>query len=507
MSSARVTPRVAVASLGCRLNHAEADLMRQQLHQAGLKVVDWDTKADIRVLNSCCITAQAEAKTRKKLRQARHQPAGGASQTQPDKRAMVVVTGCHAQLKGVSLWQDGLADLVVGNGDKSLLAQKLTEWLAAGKPNSQPQKAPPIKRQAFSVGGFDPSTLNISDELTRAHLKIQDGCHFGCSFCIIPQTRGGGRPRQWPDILQEAELRATSGTQELVLSGVNLGSYQCGPKGLVQLVDALDKLSGITRIRISSIEPTTVNWGLLERMADPQHKLTPFLHLPLQSGSGRILKLMRRRYTPLAYYRFADRACQYVPDLCLGTDVMVGFPSESSLDFQETISFIHSLPFAYLHIFPFSPRPRTLAARMSPVPAAEKRHRVSLMHQLGLACQQKFLQQHQGRTMKVLFERPSKPQQIQGYTANYVRVAISHPEPQQLHNCTRPVKLLTLTRHHLIGQLIKQQNSTEGSPSLPPAHSELIHPHPLRPTPPFKVPTPRLRYKALKNPALHPTVP
>ena len=469
--------RAALQTLGCRLNLAESNLIRARLESAGYQIVPWGEAADVLVLNSCTVTSQAGAKTRKILRAARRE----------HPEATLAVTGCHAQLNGEQLAQAGLADTVVGNGEKLNLVRYLSaaSSSATGTGTGARQAArvviPPLSRAAFSIGsvspaagGFDARSLVTNGAGTRAHLKIQDGCDFMCTFCVIPRARGRSRPRTLPDLLAEAEALAGEGVKEIVVTGVNVGAYGDGGRdgdggggasggpGFLDVMDALDAIPGLERLRIGSIEPTTVPEGLLERMAAGDHKLTPFLHLPLQSGSARVLEGMRRRYGPEEYRAFAALALEQVPALCLGADVMTGFPGEDDEAFAETQAFAASLDFAYLHVFPYSPRPGTAAVRMEgKVPETLRTRRAAVLRTLSERKQEAFHRRFIGRTMEVLFERPRAPHRAEGYTANYIRVEVQVSDETagsnaaSLRNRILPVRLLEAGSSQMVGELVE----------------------------------------------------
>ena len=476
-------PRAALESLGCRLNHAETELIRRRLERAGFRIVPWGEAAEVMVLNSCTVTAQADATSRQALRSARR--------AQPGARLAVV--GCHAQLHAGALAEAGLADLIVGNGDKLSVVEHLLALpareaagpgrgvaLRVGLPEFfPPHVAPPhvvpphvvlpaLPRIPFALD-FDPGALVSADSGTRAHLKIQDGCDFMCSFCIIPRARGRARPRALDNLLAEAEALAAQGVREIVLTGVNLGTYAAGAAGaansdetldLRAVVDRLDRLPGLARIRIGSIEPTTVPEGLLERMAAPDHKLVPFLHLPLQSGSDAVLAAMRRRYTAGEYAAFAERALARVPDLCLGADVMAGFPGEDDAAFAETVGLLERLACAYLHVFPYSERPGTPAARLpAAVPAALRQRRAAVLRALGDAKRLAFHRRFLGRSVAVLFEKPRRDGLAEGYTAHFVRVQAPADDAAALRNRLLPVRLLEAGPHAVAGELLAPVSS------------------------------------------------
>jgi len=455
--SADPQPRAALESLGCRLNHAETELIRRLLERAGFRIVPWGEAAEVMVLNSCTVTAQADAASRQGLR--------GARRAQPGARLAVV--GCHAQLHADALAAAGLADLIVGNGDKLAVVEHLRALLAQEASGNGPDRGSPprvvrpaLPREAFALD-FDPAAPLSADSGTRAHVKIQDGCDFMCSFCIIPRARGRARPRSMDNLMAEAEALVAHGVREIVLTGVNLGTYSDGAQSLTgaldlrDVVDRLDRLPGLARIRISSIEPTTVHEGLLERMAAPDHKLAPFLHLPLQSGSDAVLAAMRRRYTAGEYAAFAEAALKRVPELCLGADVMAGFPGEDDAAFAETFALLERLACAYLHVFPYSERPGTPAARRpDPVPVPLRQRRAAALRALSEAKRLAFHRRFIGRSVEVLFEKPRRDHMAEGYTAHFVRVRAPAADAGALRNRMLPVRLLEAGPHAVSGELL-----------------------------------------------------
>jgi threonylcarbamoyladenosine tRNA methylthiotransferase MtaB len=433
-------PRAALHTLGCRLNAAETDLMRRQLEGAGYRMVPWGEPAELCVVNTCTVTAQADAKSRQALRAAsRHSPG-----------ALVVAAGCYAQRQPAALARRGLAGLVLGNAEKL----RLLAHLPSGAADAPQVVAPRIPREPFRVEGFDAGALITSDGDTRAHLKVQDGCDFMCTFCVIPAVRGRARPRALDDLRAEAEALAAAGYREIVLTGVNLGTYDDAGRGLEAVVDALDALPGLARVRISSIEPTTVAPGLLERMADPAHRLVPFLHLPLQSGAAAVLAAMRRRYGPEQWRAFAEGALERVPGLCLGTDVMVGFPGEDDAAFGGSVALLEALPLAYCHVFPYSARAGTPAPRLpGQVPAPVRQRRAAVLRALSEAKREAFAKRFLGRCLPVLFEQPRGPGRAQGYTENFIRVEVPAPDAAALRNRILPVRLVEAGGGRVAGEL------------------------------------------------------
>ena len=401
--------RAVVHTLGCRLNQSEAQMLRDRLAQEGYRLVAFGERADLGIINTCTVTREADGKCRKAVRQFIRQ----------NPEAFTAVIGCYSQMGAAEIAEIPGVDLIVGNQDKFAVL----EHLHAGK-NAEPV----IMRERISREDF---TLTYVGDLPfdkRANLKVQDGCDFMCSFCIIPFARGQARSRAWGNTLDEARAAARRGIRELVLTGVNVGTYANEGKGIVELVDALNAIPELLRVRISSIEPTTVPEALLDRMADPDHSLLPFLHLPLQSGSDRILGLMRRKYSIRDYSTFVLGAVQRVPGLCLGTDIMVGFPGETEAEFAETCAQFHELPFTYTHVFPYSEREGTLVLKrdLATVPVPERSRRCARLRSLSARKRRAFMEAHRGAEALVLLEDP-REEGFPGYTENYIRVRVPNP--------------------------------------------------------------------------------
>ncbi|MDR2981307.1 MAG: tRNA (N(6)-L-threonylcarbamoyladenosine(37)-C(2))-methylthiotransferase MtaB [Puniceicoccales bacterium] len=436
---ASTSKRASLHTLGCRLNQAETMLLRDKLAASGYTMVPFGEKADLAIINTCTVTRLADAKCRQSIRQF----------ITENPHAYTAVVGCYSQMGAKEIASIPGVDLILGNQDKL----NVLEYIGTGEKNSTPVIVRDrISRDDFSIAFAGERPFN-----KRANLKVQEGCDFVCSFCIIPFARGRARSRDFLNMLDEANSLASRGVRELVLTGVNIGTYGNGGCDIVNVVDALAQVPGIDRLRISSIEPTTVPPELLDRMADPQHPLLPYLHLPLQSGCNRILHDMRRRYTTEEYAEFARDAVQRIPELCLGADIMIGFPGETEEEFDETCRFLLENPFSYAHVFTYSEREGTPAARRSdqvPVPLRQKRS----AHLRRLSAQRlyDFHAKHLGRTVKVLFEDPSE-NTWPGYTDNYIRVVIPAAQVpgKDLANQMGWVRLDTVTADFVEGTWIQ----------------------------------------------------
>jgi threonylcarbamoyladenosine tRNA methylthiotransferase MtaB len=383
------------------------------------------------------VTEEAESDCRALVRRTlRHSP-----------DAYVAVTGCYAQTGVDALTRVPGIDLIVGNQYKMQLPDVLPPPSALTKrPAPHVLHRRRIDRSDFvlpAVGDYDS---------TRANLKIQDGCSFMCSFCIIPFARGPERSRRPDDVVREAEALVRRSHRELVLTGVNIGQYEADGCSLLRLIQRLERIEGLDRIRISSIEPTTVTDDLLAHMADSE-KLCPYLHIPLQSGSDEILNAMNRRYTVRDYRDLIERALRIVPELGLGTDLLVGFPGENERAFEQTYTVASDLPFAYFHVFSYSKRRGTAAVKLADhvIPAVIRR-RSRLLASLSRSKRLKHFQRYLGKTLSVLFESRDEQELWTGLTDNYIRVGVRSPE--RLENCLKPVVVTGVTDGLAIGSLV-----------------------------------------------------
>jgi len=429
--------RATIHTLGCRLNQTESNLIRQGLEAAGYEIVPFSAPADLAIINTCTVTSLADAKSRQAIR--------GFIRRNPN--AFTAVIGCYSQHGVREIARIPGVDLILGNQDKL----QVLDFVREGKCHPPVIIRDRISREDFSISFVGDTPFN-----RRANLKIQDGCDFVCSFCIIPSVRGAARSRDLKNLLDEARSLVARGVREIVLTGVNIGTYQSGGATLVDMIDALAGIAGLERIRVSSIEPTTVPVALFARMADPAHPLTPFLHLPLQSGCDRILREMRRRYTVAEYLAFLDQAVARVPGLYVGTDIMVGFPGETEAEFEETCRVFVEGPFHFAHVFPYSERDRTLAARRGDqVPERERARRSARLRRLAASKKHDFYAAHIGQEMSVLIEDP-KPGLWTGYTENYVRVVIDRQHESggpDLTNRIVPVRIEAVEADFATGRL------------------------------------------------------
>ncbi len=408
-------------SLGCRLNQTEAAVLAGAFKEQGYEVVEWGTPADVVVINTCSVTERGEAACRSAIRQALRRRAD----------AFVVVTGCYAQVGLEALRAIDGIDMIVGTEYK----HKFPAFIGEPRKMDEPVV---LHSNLIDDSDFEVPGTGLY-HTTRANLKVQDGCDFFCSFCIIPFTRGRERSRKLPDLLREARELARGGYKEIVLTGVNIGRYRFEETSFDGMVGKLENIDGIERIRITSIEPTTIETALIERMARSD-KLCHYLHVPVQSAEARVLEQMNRRYTPEEYREFIEMVLALVPDVGLGTDVIVGFPGETDALFEKTYRFLESLPFAYFHVFSYSKRYGTKASRLEePVSSAVIKERSRALRELSAAKRKAFAERYVGRSVEVLFEQQNEHGWWTGLTDNYIRVGVASAEP--LKNEVRSVTI------------------------------------------------------------------
>jgi threonylcarbamoyladenosine tRNA methylthiotransferase MtaB len=407
---------VAFHTLGCKLNYSETSTLSRMLETNGFVKKDFEEKADVYVINTCSVTENADKECRQIVRRIQRRA----------PEAMVVITGCYAQLKPKEIAEIEGVDLVLGAAEKFNITKHLSE-LTKG------DSAKICSCDIEDVNGFN-SSYSINDR-TRTFLKVQDGCDYNCAFCTIPLARGHSRSDSIQGVLNNVQELAATGTKEIVLTGINLGDFGKGDVGgkkreenFYDLVQELDKVEGIERFRISSIEPNLLSDEIIDFVAGSR-KFMPHFHIPLQSGSNKILGLMRRRYRNELY---ADRIAHIksvMPHCCIGVDVIVGFPSEDEQDFKDTFDFLHNIDISYLHVFTYSERANTLALDMKPVVPVHIRHeRNKTLRNLSYQKQQYFNAQHNGQTRKVLFENAEKNGMMEGYTDNYIKIQTPYRE-------------------------------------------------------------------------------
>jgi threonylcarbamoyladenosine tRNA methylthiotransferase MtaB len=401
---------VAFHTLGCKLNFSETSTLSRMLEQEGFEKKEFDDLADVYVINTCSVTDNADKECRQLVRRIQRR----------NPESFVVITGCYAQLKPKEIAEIPGVDLVLGAAEKFNIASHISE-LAKGDPTRI------CSCDIEEVSGFNASFSQ--NDRTRTFLKVQDGCDYNCSFCTIPMARGKSRSDSIENVVKQAELLAGNGVKEIVLTGVNLGDFGKGADGgrheedFYSLIQALDKVQGIERYRISSIEPNLLTNDIIAFVANSD-KFMPHFHIPLQSGSNEILGLMRRRYKRELYAERVALIKKLMPHCAIGVDVIVGFPGETDTHFQETFDFLHSLDVSYLHVFTYSERDHTKALEIKPViPIPVRNERNKTLRNLSYMKMQYFTEQHHGQTRKVLFEAFEKNGMMEGYTDNYIRIS------------------------------------------------------------------------------------
>lgn len=402
--------KVAFYTLGCKLNFAETSTISRSFQTQGFKKVDFEEKADIYVINTCSVTDNADKRFKTIVRTA----------LQLNKNAFVIAVGCYAQLKPEELASVDGVDLVLGATEKF----KVTDYLndlsknTIGEVHSCEIEEANIYEGSYSIG-----------DRTRAFLKVQDGCDYKCTYCTIPLARGISRSDSRENILRNAHEIAEKGIKEIVLTGVNIGDYGKGEFGnkkhehtFLDLIKALDGVTGIARFRISSIEPNLLKNEAIEFVALSK-KFVPHFHIPLQSGSDHLLKLMKRRYTREVYSNRVYQIKKSMPNACIGVDVIVGFPGETDELFLETYNYLNELPISYLHVFTYSERPNTEAITMpGSVPMNIRNKRSKLLRGLSVKKRRAFYESQIGNELTVLLEGENKNGLMFGFTENYVKV-------------------------------------------------------------------------------------
>jgi threonylcarbamoyladenosine tRNA methylthiotransferase MtaB len=400
---------VAFHTLGCKLNFSETSTLSRMLESEGFEKKEFEDLADIYVINTCSVTDNADKECRHLVRRIQRKA----------PQSFVVITGCYAQLKPKEISEIPGVDLVLGAAEKFNITKHIREL-------SKGDSAKICSCDIEDVNDFH-SSYSIHDR-TRTFLKVQDGCDYNCSFCTIPLARGKSRSDAIDNVVRNATRLAECGVKEIVLTGVNLGDFGSPTReeNFFNLIKELDKIEGIKRYRISSIEPNLLSNEIIEFVANSD-KFMPHFHIPLQSGSNRILGLMRRRYRRELYADRVRLIKTLMPHCAIGVDVIVGFPSESENDFIETFDFLHSLDISYLHVFTYSERDNTLALSIKPIVPINVRHeRNKVLRNLSYMKMQYFTAQHSEQVRKVLFEAHDKSGMMEGYTDNYIKITVPY---------------------------------------------------------------------------------
>jgi threonylcarbamoyladenosine tRNA methylthiotransferase MtaB len=401
---------VALTTLGCKLNFSETSTISRQFKNVGYNVVRFDQFSDIYVINTCSVTENADKQFKSYVSKA----------LKINQDAFIIAIGCYAQLKPEELANVNGVDLVLGSKEKF----KILDYLNDFKKNQSGK----IHSCEISETNFYRSSFSIGDR-TRSFLKVQDGCDYKCTYCTIPLARGISRSDKLDNVLRAAKEISDSGIKEIVLTGVNIGDYGKGEFGnknhkntFLELVTALDKVDGISRVRISSIEPNLLSNDIINFVSNSK-KFVPHFHIPMQSGSDTILKLMKRRYLSKLYRDRINHVKQVMPNACIGADVIVGFPGETEEEFMKTYNFIKSLDLSYLHVFTYSERDNTEAVGLNNVvPSNIRSKRSKLLRALSVQLKRKFYMSQLGTIKNVLFEPENRNGFIYGFSNNYVRI-------------------------------------------------------------------------------------
>lgn len=403
--------KVAFYTLGCKLNYSETSTISRKFEENGYQKVDFIDQPDVFIINTCSVTENADKKCRKVVREARA----------ISPNAYVAIIGCYAQLKPKEISEIPGVDAVLGASEKFRLVELLDGFV-------RPEKPAVFATDIEAVSSFNTS-YSLYDR-TRTFLKVQDGCDYSCTFCTIPLARGSSRSDSIANIVSHARDIAKTGVKEIVLTGVNTGDFglQDGVRKerFIELIKALDEIDGIDRLRISSIEPNLLTNEIIDFVSQSK-RFVPHFHIPLQSGSNAILKLMRRRYQRELYVERVAKIKSVMPHACIGVDVIVGFPGETQEYFLETYQFLNELDISYLHVFTYSERENTIASQLpGVVPMRDRNERSRMLHILSDKKRRSFYEANLGKSFNVLFENDIEDGLMHGFTENYIRVAAKY---------------------------------------------------------------------------------
>lgn len=449
------TRRVAVTTLGCKVNQYDSEAMLALFRRSGYQIVDFQDPADVYIINTCTVTGRGAAKSRQLIRNAiRRSPL-----------SVVAVAGCYTQTDPDEVAAIPGVSLIIGTQDR----ERVVELCEQAAQSPEPIRA---VNNIWRAREFEDMPVDSFTGHTRAVVKIQEGCNIFCTFCIIPYARGKPRSRRPESVVQECRRLAGEGFREVVLTGIHLGSYGKDYKNeftLAQVVEAIAFIDGIDRIRLSSLEPKHVSDHLL-RLLEQNPKVCRHLHLSLQSGSQTVLERMERAYTAQEYREVVQELRRRIPDIGLTTDVIVGFPGETAEEHHQSMAFIREMGFSRLHVFPFSPRKGTPAATMGEqITKTVKEHRTHEMIALGHELAMAFAGRFAGRTLDVLAEEEAdvEPGWLEGYTDNYIRVRLQGGE--ELKNCLIPTRITVADEEVCHGEM-------NGYPVGPALRLPVVHP-------------------------------
>ena len=429
--------KVAFCTLGCKVNQYETNAMEQNFITSGYEIVNFEEKADIYVINTCTVTNMSDKKSRQMIRKTK----------QLNKEAIVVATGCYAQVSKEQLEQIKEVDLILGNNEKKEIVKYIEEF--------EKQKIVHLEDVMHQKEFVDFGTT-INMEKTRAVIKVQDGCDRFCSYCIIPYARGRVRSRKLESVIEEIKALVKNGVKEVVLTGIHIASYGKDFKDNISLIDLLEeinKIEGIERIRLGSLEPTIINENFLERLSKLE-KVCHHFHLSLQSGCNETLKRMNRRYTTEEFENVTKLLRNAYKDVILTTDIIVGFPGETEEEFNNTYEFLKRIAFYKMHVFKYSRRKGTKADLMENqvLPEIQEKRSKTLL-ELSNTNLEKYNKEYLGKIVEVLFEEQDG-EYIKGHTANYIVVKVKEKNIQKYHNNICKIKIIENITEELIGEFI-----------------------------------------------------
>lgn len=422
--------KATLHNLGCKVNSYETEAMTQLLKKAGYEIVSFQDQADVYIINTCSVTNMADRKSRQMLHKAKKQ----------NPNAVVVATGCYVQTATEKVAQDLSIDLVVGNNRKKDIVEILNEYYEEKEAGEQVKEEYVI--DINHTDEYEDLEISTVTEHTRAHLKIQDGCNNFCSYCIIPYARGRIRSRTMESIKAELERLSASGFKEIVLTGINLSCYDDNGKKLIDVIEMADNVNGIERIRLGSLDPEVVTEDFVERLGKVK-KICPHFHFSLQSGCDKTLKAMNRHYTSDEYYEKCQLIRKYIDNPAFTTDVIVGFPGETEEDYISSREFVKKVKFAELHVFKYSKRDGTVAAKMpNQIDEKIKTLRSEDLIKTGEELTKEFRQAKIGQDTTVLFEEKillDNKEYWVGHTVDYIKIAV--PEKENLEGQIRKVNV------------------------------------------------------------------
>lgn len=435
--------KVALYTLGCKLNFSESSSIARMFQEEGFARVDFNDTPDVFVINTCSVTENADKKCKQLVKKAK----------KVNPAAFIAIIGCYAQLKPEEIAQIKGVNMVLGAAEKF----KIVDYF------NQQEKEEVAKVYASKIKAANEFVPSYSHgDRTRSFLKIQDGCDYFCTFCTIPLARGKSRNQSISETINVANEIASTNVKEVVLTGVNIGDFGQGKgsEDFFQLIQQLDKIEGIERFRISSIEPNLLSNEIIDFVSQSA-KFMPHFHIPLQSGSNKILKMMRRKYLKELYSERVARIKEKMPHACIGVDVIVGFPGETDEDFMETYRFLNELPVSYLHVFTYSERPNTTAIKLeNPVSKEKRSERSKMLHILSDKKKRFFYEQFLDEKAKVLLEAEQHEGFLNGFTENYIKVKV--PFEEGLENTMQEISIKTIDSENVAeGELVLWKSEVE----------------------------------------------